>query len=395
MYIVRGIKREIETSKSISRKFATSESISDESLRHLSNSQTFYVDSLQKLDEIRSRGFQVDAVKQNQIFTVPHRPDIGPAANVEREANWGAENLRIQEFWQLKARGQSVKVGIADTGIFPDHDCFASLNLKEFIDINLDGEISQPSPYDGAWHGTHCAGVLCGVESDGMSRGVSPDIELYVAKTFDGWSGSIISQNKALEWFHEKQCDIVSLSLGWPGLHDDWADAMFKLVQGGAIVFVASGNEYGSQSQPHTRSPGNYPLEGLFSVGAYNNEQNIWESSGGGIIDWPDDSYFSDKKNIIVPSLAGPGEGIISCAPEKGKYRNESGTSMATPHIAGIAANILSYIRAQGLANEKKLTKQIINNAIVDFGQPGPDERYGKGLLSVDQILTQLQSLTA
>lgn len=79
MYIVRGIKREIEAS----------ESISDESLRHLSNSQIFYLDSLQKLDEIRSRGFQVDGVKQNQIFTVPHQPDIGPASEVERAANWG------------------------------------------------------------------------------------------------------------------------------------------------------------------------------------------------------------------------------------------------------------------------------------------------------------------
>jgi subtilisin family serine protease len=386
MYIVRAINREIEVS----------ELVSDESFQHLSSSQTFYVDSLQELDEIRSRGFQVDAVKENQIFTVPHKPDIDPAAEVEREANWGAENLRVQEFWKLKARGQSVKVGIADTGIFREHDCFASLNLKEFIDINIEtGEISQPSPYDGSWHGTHCAGVICGVESDGMSRGVSPDIELYFAKTFDGWSGSIISQNKALEWFHEKQCDIVSLSLGWPGLHDDWADAMFKLVQGGAIVFVASGNEFTSQSQPqHTRSPGNYPLEGLLSVGAYNKQQNIWAESGGGIIDWPDTSYFSGKKNIIVPYFAGPGVEIISCAP-KGKYRNESGTSMATPHMAGIAANILSYIRMKGLANEKILTKQIIDNAIVDAGQPGSDERYGKGLLSIDKILTQLQSLTA
>jgi subtilisin family serine protease len=384
MYIVRTIKRE----------FTTSEFISDESLRHLSNYQTFYLDSLQSLDEIRSRGFQVDTIKENQIFTVPNLPDLRPAAEVEREANWGAESLRVQEFWKLNARGQSVKVGIADTGIFLDHDCFKSLDLKEFIDINIEtGNISHPNPYDGAWHGTHCAGVLCGLESDRMSRGVSPDIELYFAKTFDGWSGSIISQNKALEWFQEKQCDIVCLSLGWPGLHDDWADAMFKLVQGGAIVVAASGNEYKSQSQPRTRSPGNYPLDGLISVGAYNKNQVIWAESGGGIIDWPDTSKFSGKKNVILPYLVGPGVDIISCAADKGKYRNESGTSMATPHIAGIAANILSYIRVKGLADEKKLTKQILDNSIVDFGQSGPDERYGKGVLSIDKILAQLQSL--
>ncbi len=392
MYIVRAIKRKFETSGLMSE-----EAISDEFLRHLSNSQTFYVDSLQKLDEIRSRGFQVDTVKENQIFAIRSEKQQGRSrvALIEREANWGAENLRVQEFWKLGARGQSVKVGIADTGIFRDHDCFASLNLKEFIDINIEtGEISQPIPYDSGSHGTQIAGILCGVELDGMSRGVSPDIELYFAKTMNGTKGSIISHNKALEWFHEKQCDIVSLSLELRGLHDDWADAMFKLVQGGAIIFAASGNQYPSRIQSeHTVSPGNYPLDGLISVGAYDKEQNIWERSGGGIIDWPDNSLFSGKKNITVPSLAGPGVEIISCDSKKGQYRSGTGTSSATPHIAGIAANILSYIRMKGIANEKNLTKQIIDNAIIDAGQSGSDERYGKGLLSVDKILTQLQAL--
>lgn len=398
MYIVRAIKIEEEIN---------SEDLNyNKSRGSVSDSQTFYVESLEKLDEIRSRGFEIDAVKQNQIFTIPqpHRPNAKSIrmtreaaetgeAEVERKANWGAEHFRVQEFWKLNARGQSVKVGIADSGIFRDHHCFSSLNLKEFIDINTQtGEIVQTLPYDGNWHGTHCAGILCGVESDGMSRGVSPDIELYFAKVVDGISGSIISLNKALEWFHEKQCDIVSLSFGWPGLHDDWADAMFKLIQGGAIVFAASGNEFMSQP-PDTPSPANYPFDGLFSIGAYDKQQNIWESSGGGTIDWPDDTYFSGKKNIVVPSLTGPGVEIISCVPGKGKYDSASATSMATPHIAGIAANILSYIRMKGLANEKMLTKQIINNAIVDAGQPGDDERYGKGILSVDKIMAQLQSL--
>ncbi|MBW4506281.1 MAG: S8/S53 family peptidase [Scytonematopsis contorta HA4267-MV1] len=391
MYIVRAIKREIQT---LGLR-GVSELISDDFPRHPSNSQIFYVDSLEKLDEIRSRGFQVDTVKENEFFTPPELIDIDVASTDEREANWGAENLHVQKFWKLKARGQSVKVGISDTGIFPEHDCFASLNLKEFIEINKDtGEISHPNPSDSTFHGTHCAGILCGVESDGMSRGISPDIELYVAKTFNPQT-SVISQNKALEWFHEKQCDIVSLSLGWPGLHDDFAIPMLKLLQGGAIVFAASGNDYTSSNPLNrTRSPGNYPLEGLISVGAYDTDQNIWVDSSGGILDWSDTSIFKGKKNIIVPYLAGPGVAITSCAPAKGKYKKDSGTSMATPHIAGIAANILSYIRMKGIANEKILTRQIIDNAIVDAGQPESDERYGKGVLSVDKILTQLQSLT-
>jgi len=392
MYIVRTIKRKFETSELISE-----EPISDESLQHLSNSQIFYVDSLQKLDEIRSRGFEIDTIKENQIFTIrdEEQQDRRRVTLIEREANWGAENLRVQEFWKLNARGQSVKVGIADTGLFRDHDCFASLNLKEFIDINLyTGEISQPSPYDSGSHGTQSAGILCGVESDGMSRGVSPDVELYFAKTMNGENGSIISHNKALEWFHEKQCDIVSLSLELRGLNDDWADAMLKLIQGGAIVFAASGNHYTSRIQSErTVSPGNYPLDGLISVGAYSKEKTIWERSGGGIIDWPDDSLFQGKKKVVVPYLAGPGVEIISCDSKNGQYRSGTGTSSATPHLAGIAANILSYIRMKGLADEKKLTKQIIDNAIIDAGQPGSDERYGKGLLYVDKILTQLQAL--
>lgn len=326
----------------------------------------------------------IDSIWTNQRFTVPYEK-IGQAAIAERSDNWGVSSLGVERFWELGCEGKGIRVGIADSGLDFSHPTFGQTKIVEFADFDLiTGDISKSIPFDSGWHGTHCAAILAGTEPDGMRRGVAPKVDLYVAKVLEGWEGSELSVASALTWFREVGCDVVSLSLGNPGQHDSWIEEISCLIDSGCLVVSASGNEFG-QVYP-TRSPANYGLEGLLSVGACRNGGKVWHRSGGSVIKWGEDSYFGTKQ-VIVPDLVAPGAEILSAAPG-GTYRNESGTSMATPHVAGLAALTIQLIRQKGSSISPADLKRLFLSSTVDKGESGHDIRYGAGILSGQLLLS-------
>lgn len=339
------------------------------------------------------QGFE-GRIWQNTLFTVPHDEDIAAAGEATAEdPNWGVEDLFAEGLWKIGAGGQGIKIGIADSGIDGNHPCISHQNFSRsnFAAFSLsDGQYLNIPPGDSGWHGTHCAGIIIGKEKSGVHRGVAPEATLCIARVLDGFDGSVASVKSGLDWLRLQQCDVVSLSLGWPGLHDEWATEIKSLIQGGAIVVAAAGNEYGINGSAPTRSPANYPISKLVCVGAYDRTRSVWPRSGGGQIVWPKHSQFDGVSDQTIPYLVGPGVDIVSTVPG-GMYRNSDGTSMATPHIAGLLACALSYLKENGVPDAPDVALRALGESLVDIGNAGVDVRYGRGAIDPHKFVIAVQ----
>ena len=95
------------------------------------------------------------------------------------------------------------------------------------------------------WHGTFCAATLVG-DNDGNLRGMAPASELVVARVLQvGNTGTTASIYAGIDWLVQQSPDVVSLSLGWGGMHEEWAPPVQALIDAGVVVVAAVGNERG------------------------------------------------------------------------------------------------------------------------------------------------------
>ncbi|WP_226562520.1 S8 family peptidase [Salipiger thiooxidans] len=329
------------------------------------------------LNQLVSNGI-IRRFRENIAFEVPHDPEIGPASAVDEGDNWGSIGLGAKWLSDKGFDGTGVKVGVLDSGIDLTHPDFSTSTLAAFSSFSSDGQTSEVDPNDSQWHGTHVAGVIAGVGSVGV-RGFAPGCSLHIGQCIHGWKATVASIKAALDWALLQELDVLNLSLGWPGLHDEWVPEIRKLIDSGVIVCAASGNEYGSADD--TRSPGNYAIDGIVSVGALNSDNEVWNRSGGGEINWPNGSYLEGSQ-VNVPSLVAPGVDVLS-ASAGGGYRIETGTSMACPHVVGLLACLLSH---DAIGPTEALG--YLKRSLVDGGNMGVDVRFGSGQIDSQALQT-------
>lgn len=348
-------------------------------------------------------------------------PQIGPsgsgAANMTQP--WSISNWDIQRFRAAGLDGRGIRVGIIDSGLDIEHAAFRNLvdrgGLKAIANFAKDGATeAQASQLQTGlklvkfktyahWHGTHCACILAG-DGDGAGKGVAAGVNLYVANVLDKNNNATVASIYAgLEWLRQFNCDIISASIGWHGYRDQWAKPVLSLLQGGTVVVAASGNEFGLSGLGQSRSPANYvyptDLPGaVVSVGAIQEDGMVWARSGGEYINWPstyqDDNepsrptYFSGAKSI-VPDVVGPGVDIPAAMPEN-TYGVSSGTSMATPFVAGLIALILQRLRLSDASITPRVAANLLLECTSDVPPKGKDTRYGLGIPSHTALLNRL-----
>ena len=356
---------------------------------------------------------RIERIWENEEFSL-NIYEASAAADVENSENWGVSSLGLDAslFHSRGCTGAGVRIGIADTGLDLSHPTFQKLRTEErlvaFAEFDKFGEkvvqldsAGQPLPDGeavptwGDFHGTHCAAILVGADTDGFARGMAPDAELVVARF---QVGSLLGFKACFDWLAKQNCDVVSLSLGRAGKTEAWAPEIARLLSDGVAVVAASGNEFLDINNP-TRSPGNYPLAGLVSVGAIDKGGNVWFKSGGEIVNWPDTvqagngtsvpSFFSGTNHLLVPTVVGPGVDVVSAQPANGYY-SVSGTSMATPHIAGLVSLILSRLRAVAPSATARNAVELLLDHLVDEGAPGDDIRYGRGRVHVQALAASI-----
>ena len=234
--------------------------------------------------------------------------------------------------WEAGLDGTGVTVGVVDTGVDLEHPDLAgvvtaSANFTE-----------EPDVTDGSGHGTHVASTIAGTgkAAAGRYKGVAPGAKLVVAKVFDASESATESQVMAgMEWAATHGARIVNLSLG--GSPTDGTDPLSALVdeltaRTGALFVVASGNLGGDRS---VTSPG--AATTALTVGAVDKQDVLAEFSGKG----PRLGDAAVKPEIVAPGVAiaaARATGTAMGSPVDEHYTAASGTSMATPHVAGAAA---------------------------------------------------------
>lgn len=286
--------------------------------------------------------------------------------------------------WQAGLNGRGVSVAVVDTGIDAEHpDVAGKITAAEnFSD--------EPDVVDRHGHGTHVASIIAGTgqASAGRYQGVAPAADIIVAKVFNAAGEADTSQVMAgIEWAARSGAKIVNLSLG--GAVTDGTDELSTLVDQlsadtGALFVVAAGNN-GPAGRSVT-SPG--AATSALTVGAVDrqNRQAPFSSTGPRIGD-----------AHAKPEINAPGVGVVAAraaetgmgAPLDDRYTAASGTSMATPHVAGAAA-LLAQQHPEW--NGETLKNALVTSA-TDVGMPWYEQ--GAGRLDVTRAITQKATATA
>lgn len=246
-----------------------------------------------------------------------------------------AENdfMNLSNLTQNKFFGQGETICFIDTGIHPHLDfIFPKCRILKFVDL-INHKIF---PYDDNGHGTFVTGIACGNGLFGISRqGIAPYANIVSIKALDK-SGSSTSNTilDAMQWVYENHkvynISVVCMSFGADTLNNFdplscGAEALWKI---GISVVSAAGNS--GPKNASIKSPGSNPK--IITVGAFDlNEMNVAEFSSRG------PTNFGSK-----PDLLAPGTNLISCSKIPYPYSQMSGTSVATPIVAGICAIIKS-----------------------------------------------------
>ena len=253
------------------------------------------------------------------------RPNFARPARLSADVTWGIAALHVQELWDQGLTGSGIRVAHLDTGVDADHPALKGA-IVAFAEFDLLGQLRAGAPLaDSGNHGTHTAATIAGRPVSGRYVGVAPGAELASAMVIEG--GSIAARViGGLEWAVVQGAKVLSMSLGIRGYWEGFRPIIQILRAKGMLPVIAVGNEGPGTS----RSPGNYP-ESL-SVGACDEE--------GCVAYFSSSQAFPNPLNRTVPDLVAPGVDVVS-ASRGGGYQALSGTSMATPHVAGLAALLM------------------------------------------------------
>lgn len=268
-----------------------------------------------------------------------------PLASVPKKL-WGLKAINVESAWQ-KTLGEGVIVAVSDTGVDSDHpDLMPNMwkNEKEArgiagVDDDGNGYVddiygwdfvkNRGSGVDHHYHGTHVAGTIAAAAGDKIV-GVAPKAQLMDVSFLNSQgSGTEANGAKTLIYAANNGAHIINCSWGGEGESQLINDAIEYAKSKGTLVIVAAGNAKLNIDRKKYM-PAGAPNENLITVGATASAKGTKAS-------------YSNFGAINV-DLAAPGSNIYSTAPSKDKarYQNLSGTSMATPHTAGLAALVWS-----------------------------------------------------
>jgi subtilisin family serine protease len=294
----------------------------------------------EKIDELKSLGFEIFEDEPVHIL-------LSDSISL----------IKADKVWDYGYTGKGVKVCIVDTGIDYNHPALKGKVVAQIDFVNTDDDA-----FDDNGHGTHVAGIIA--SGDEKYRGVAPDVSLYIAKVIGndgvGYTNWVIN---GLQWCVKQKVNVISMSLGSEVYYkttcrDTLAGVVNRIVKYNNTPVVAAAGNSGDAgvSSPACASE-------AIAVGAIDKERNL--------------ASFSSVGSEV--DLVAPGVDIVSTW-LNGGYAIASGTSMATPHVAGVIALMIENNPDLEVRTIKSILYSSANKSI-NCGSYCAKKQRGNGLV--------------
>ena len=277
----------------------------------------------------------------------------GPVYALEQVVPWGIDRVFGDETYPfatwVESKGLGISVALLDTGIDENHQDLNVVGGTNTIDGTHWGT-------DGSGHGTHVAGTIAALDNATGVVGVAPDVMLYAVKVLnDSGSGSASSVAAGIEWAVNNGIPVLNMSLGSRTHSQTLQDACDAAYSAGHLLVAAAGNSGNVRGKgDNVIYPAKYSSVVAVAASDVNNRRASFSSTGPAV------------------ELMAPGVSILSTLPGD-KYGTYSGTSMASPHVAGVAA--LVWAAAPDLSNVEM--RAILQRTAGDLGLPSSHQGYG------------------
>ena len=322
--------------------------------------------ALSKRDDIAHIGYNIE----RKWIGDDEKPT---SANETREITPNILKVNADKVWELGYSGKDIVVSIIDAGVNYNHLDLADHlwdGGEAFPHHGYDVRNDDDDPMDDMGHGTHCAGTVAGDGTAGSQTGVAPDAQIMCIKSVnaDG-TGGAVKLAEGMEWSVEHGCDIISMSMGLvhPSVTERelFRRTCVSILDAGVSSFICAGNEGFALDQypipQNVRIPGSCPppyldpdqmanpgeLSSAIVVGSVDDNDQASFFTANGPCTWQDTEFgdyaYNPGIGLIRPDVCAPGESIKSLNYTSNTgYKSMTGTSQATPCVAGIAALMLS-----------------------------------------------------
>lgn len=284
----------------------------------------------------------------------PSTETVNPT-DIHPDQEWHYDMIQAPEAWDTTPGSSDTKIAVLDTGIDNDHQ-----NLSDYVDIDAGESFVGGDTDDVQGHGTHVAGTIA---SYGEVSGVMQEATLIPVKVLDdSGSGSIYGIVEGILYAANEGSDVINMSLGGGGYDQSMEEAIETASSEGTIVVAASGND----GMENVSYPAAY--DDAIAVGSVDSSEQR-----------SDFSNYGPELEVVAP-----GENIYSTVPGN-DYDTLDGTSMATPHVAGVVGLIRSADPAISVDEARSILAQTATEA-------GSENEYGNGIVNAGDAVAEVSN---